>query len=89
MNCWTSRKEKDVTTKRKNADEEDVSWSTSPTAACGQQLQVLFNLFFLKPFTFSYIDVVVQWALRGRVTLIDVVDKGSIINLHSSNVRDT
>ena len=35
------------------------------------------------------LDIVVQWALRGRVTLVDVVDKGAMVDLHCSNVRDS
>jgi hypothetical protein len=35
------------------------------------------------------LDIVVQWALRGRVTLIDVVDKGAMVDLHCGNVRDS
>jgi hypothetical protein len=34
------------------------------------------------------LDMVVEWALRGQVTLINIVDKGgNIINLHSDNVK--
>lgn len=35
------------------------------------------------------LDIVVQWALRGRVTLVDVVDKGAMVDLHCGNVRDS
>ena len=35
------------------------------------------------------LDIVVQWALRGRVTLVDIVDKGAMIDLHRGNVRDS
>ncbi len=34
------------------------------------------------------LDTVVQWALGGRVTSLDVIDKVGMISLHSSNVRD-
>jgi hypothetical protein len=34
------------------------------------------------------LDMVVEWALRGQETLINIVDKGgNIINLHSDNVK--
>jgi len=34
------------------------------------------------------LDTVVEWALRGQVTLINIVDKGgNIINFHSNNVK--
>ncbi len=43
----------------------------------------------LKPHAQRLEDLaVVQWALGGRVTLVDVIDKGGTISLHSSNVRD-
>jgi hypothetical protein len=36
------------------------------------------------------LDIVVQWALRGRVTLVDVVDKGAMVDFHCGNVvRDS
>ena len=36
------------------------------------------------------LDIVVQWALRGRVALVDVVDiKGAMVDLHCDNVRDS
>ncbi len=43
----------------------------------------------LKPHAQRLEDLAVaQWALGGRVTLVDVIDKGGMISLHSSNVRD-
>ncbi|CAM6025887.1 unnamed protein product [Sphagnum balticum] len=40
----------------------------------------------LKPHSQQLEDLaVVQWALGGRVTLVDVIDKGGMISLHSSN----
>ena len=35
------------------------------------------------------LDIVVQWALQGRVTLVDLVDKGAMVDLHCGNVRDS
>jgi hypothetical protein len=35
------------------------------------------------------LDIVAKWALRGRVTLVDVVDKGAMVDLHCGNVRDS
>ena len=34
------------------------------------------------------LDIVVQWALKERVTLIDVVDKSAMVDLYCSNVQD-
>jgi len=35
------------------------------------------------------LHIVVQWALRGRMTLVDVVDNGTMVSLHFYNVRDS
>lgn len=34
------------------------------------------------------LDIVVEWALRGRMSLINVMDKCGVINLHFGNVRN-